>query len=324
MKMNASFVLNLIEYAQTRGIDKKLIDDEIPNLPKNWHSDNATVKVEDFYKIVSLIQKSLSEDGLGIRIGNFFNLQALGLIYQISLQSSSITEAFHYLKNFATIAFPFLQLTVYISQTDAKILILADNQFVKENTIVLESIMTIISRELTLMADIDLKIIKTSPNVTADYPPDWQFGEFYSLSFTPNILKAALQDRTKQQLEFLVPAFMKLMESYKEDETFCTKTKLMALHLAKPELPNLETVADAFYLTPRTFQRRLSSENQSFRFIIEELRKEISSNLILHKRFSITDITYILGYSEPAVFIRSFKKWFGNSPDRMRNITALI
>jgi AraC-like DNA-binding protein len=324
MKINALFVHSIIEYAQVRGIDKGLLINKITQPPKDWNSDTATVLLEDFYKVLSLIQASLSENGLGIRMGNFFNLQALGLVYQISLQSSSIAEALHYLKNFMDVAFPFLNLTIEVTDKEAKIFISIDNQLVKENAIVLESIITIISRELSLMAVADLRIIKTSPNVTQNYPLDWQFGNLYSLKFIPNILKATLQDKTKHQLEFLVPAFMKLIKAYKADETFGTKTKLMVLHLAKPELPDLETVADAFYLTPRTLQRRLSSENQTFRFIIDELRREISLNLIRHNCFSITDITYILGYSEPAAFIHSFKKWFGDSPQKFRNIVNLL
>jgi AraC-like DNA-binding protein len=320
MKIHALHLLNMIEYAQVRGISQKYFIEQIENPPISWQSETAVVTVDDFYKIARTIQKVLQEDGLGIRLGNFFNLQAVGLIHQISLQATTIEEALHYLQRFTEVTFPILNLSIEVGENKATILLSIDNQHISINSIIIETIMTIIDRELALMATSDLKVIKSSPSTTNKYPQDWIFSDNYSISFIPNILKATLQDRAKQQLQYLVPEYLKLIESFKTDETFVTKTKLMTLHLAKPELPNLETVADAFCLTPRTFQRRLSVENQSFRDIINELRKQIASLLIRHNRFAIADISYILGYSEPAAFIHSFKKWFGSSPDRMRNL----
>jgi AraC-like DNA-binding protein len=320
MKIHVLHLLNAIEYAQVRGISKGYLIEQKEKPPTSWQSETAMVSVDDFYKIIEIIQKELYEDGLGIRLGNFFNLQALGLIHQISLQTTTIEEALYYLQSFTKTTFPILNLSMEVSESNATITLSIDNQHHNVNSIIIETLMTIIDRELVLMATSDLKINKTSPNTTDKYPKNWQFNDNYSISFTSNILKANFQDRAKQQLQYLVPEYLKLIESFKTDDTFGAKTKLMSLHLAKPELPNLEMVADAFCLSPRTFQRRLSVENQSFRDIMNELRKQIASLLIRHNRFTIADISYILGYSEPAAFIHSFKKWFGDSPERMRNL----
>ena len=189
------------------------------------------------------------------------------------------------------------------------------------NRIILENILTVIAKELSLMTTKEVSIIKTSPFFSEDYPDDWQESEKYSVSFTPTILKATLLDRSRQQLDVLIPEYLKLIEGLKSEASFTNKVKIASLHLAKPELPDLASVADAFHLTPRTFQRRLMTENITFRQINDDLRKQISGLLIRHNRYSITDISYVLGYSEPAAFIHSFKKWFGDAPDRLRQKT---
>jgi AraC-like DNA-binding protein len=79
-------------------------------------------------------------------------------------------------------------------------------------------------------------------------------------------------------------------------------------------------VSDALYLTPRTLQRKLSAEGTSFRELLEAIKKQLCSFLLRHDHFTVASIAVILGYSEPASFIHSFQKWFGNSPERMRAV----
>jgi AraC-like DNA-binding protein len=90
------------------------------------------------------------------------------------------------------------------------------------------------------------------------------------------------------------------------------------LSMSDPKLPDIQSISDALYLTPRTLQRRLVQEELSYREITEGLKKQICSFLIRHDPYSISSLTYILGYAEPASFIHSFKKWYGDSPQKVR------
>jgi AraC-like DNA-binding protein len=143
------------------------------------------------------------------------------------------------------------------------------------------------------------------------------------LSFKPMMLKAAIRDKSRLHLDVLVPQYLNLIEHIKAAQSqpthsFSSRVKLASLHLAKPELPSLEKVADVFNLTPRTLQRYLKEENQNFRQITDELKKQISYLLIHHQGFTVTDLSYVLGYGEPAAFIHCFKKWYGQTPNKFR------
>jgi AraC-like DNA-binding protein len=88
--------------------------------------------------------------------------------------------------------------------------------------------------------------------------------------------------------------------------------------MSDPHLPDITAVAEALYLTPRSLQRRLDRENSSYRLLLLDIKKQICFFLLQHQEYSITSMAYILGYAEPAAFIHSFKKWFGDSPARVR------
>ncbi|NMO19048.1 AraC family transcriptional regulator [Pyxidicoccus fallax] len=76
-------------------------------------------------------------------------------------------------------------------------------------------------------------------------------------------------------------------------------------------------VARTLRLPPRTLQRRLSDEGQSYAGIVEALRRELAE-VYLRRRMSIAEVSFLLGYAEPAAFHRAFKRWWGTSPESFR------
>ena len=76
-------------------------------------------------------------------------------------------------------------------------------------------------------------------------------------------------------------------------------------------------VARALRQPPRTLQRRLAEEGQSYAGIVEALRRELAESY-LRRRMSIAEVSFLLGYAEPAAFHRAFKRWWGTSPESFR------
>jgi AraC-like DNA-binding protein len=73
-------------------------------------------------------------------------------------------------------------------------------------------------------------------------------------------------------------------------------------------------IARALGLSERTLHRRLRAERTSFRSILDSLRSEIAVGLLREPRIGIAEIAFLLGYSEPAPFYRSFRRWTGQTP----------
>lgn len=82
--------------------------------------------------------------------------------------------------------------------------------------------------------------------------------------------------------------------------------------------PNQETVARAMNMSIRALQRRLRDQGTSFREVLEEVRKELAVSYLREPHRSIGEISYLLGFSEPANFTRSFRVWKGVVPTKFR------
>jgi AraC-like DNA-binding protein len=76
------------------------------------------------------------------------------------------------------------------------------------------------------------------------------------------------------------------------------------------------------HLPPRTLQRRLAAEDTSLHGEIDRIRKTMALAVLRDRSISIDDVAFLLGYSEPSTFFRSFKRWTGTTPRRFRNAAA--
>ncbi len=57
-----------------------------------------------------------------------------------------------------------------------------------------------------------------------------------------------------------------------------------------------------FGLSERTFQRRLAAHGTSLNELRDQIRKEVSFNLLTESALPISEICYRLGYSAPSAF----------------------
>jgi len=79
----------------------------------------------------------------------------------------------------------------------------------------------------------------------------------------------------------------------------------------------IERVAQTLGLTARSLQRRLKDEATSFQAIREDVRRELAQRY-LDDDLAITEISFLLGFSEPSAFFRAFKRWTGLTPIESR------
>jgi AraC-like DNA-binding protein len=93
--------------------------------------------------------------------------------------------------------------------------------------------------------------------------------------------------------------------------------RVLLENLARGE-PTAATVARELGLSPRTLQRRLRAEGTWVRGILDAVRSELAIALLREPGIGIAEIAFFLGYSEPAAFHRSFRRWTGQTPRAFR------
>lgn len=86
--------------------------------------------------------------------------------------------------------------------------------------------------------------------------------------------------------------------------------------------PSQADVAKQLAMATRTLQRRLADEGVTFSELLDEVRKGRAELLLRQPGLSVQEVAYLLGYSEPRAFHRSFRRWTGASAGAWRRQAA--
>ncbi len=85
-----------------------------------------------------------------------------------------------------------------------------------------------------------------------------------------------------------------------------------------PEFPGAEEVAAALHMSTRTLQRRLAGAKASFTEVGEEVRSELAKEYLTDSTVQISEVAFLLGFSEQSSFHRAFRRWTGHAPGQWR------
>jgi len=80
---------------------------------------------------------------------------------------------------------------------------------------------------------------------------------------------------------------------------------------------SIEACAAALGVSVRTLQRQLGQEQSPFRDLLKSARFH-RAKMLLQTTLPVAQVSHILGYSEPAAFVRAFRIWSGHTPTQYR------
>ncbi|HEY1266613.1 MAG TPA: AraC family transcriptional regulator [Candidatus Binatia bacterium] len=80
----------------------------------------------------------------------------------------------------------------------------------------------------------------------------------------------------------------------------------------------LATVAKRLGMTARTLQRTLKEHRTEFQVLLDDTRYRFAQNYLKQSEHTLTEVAFLLGYSELSAFNRAFKRWTGATPMEYR------
>ena len=78
------------------------------------------------------------------------------------------------------------------------------------------------------------------------------------------------------------------------------------------------SVAESLHMSVRTMHRKLTEVDKNFRGLLVEMRRSLAEQYILDNSLTLTEVSMLLGFSEPSSFSRAFKNWTGKAPSEAR------
>ena len=89
--------------------------------------------------------------------------------------------------------------------------------------------------------------------------------------------------------------------------------RLIARELPQGD-PSSARAAALLQMSQRTLCRRLEQEGTTFRALLDDLRRQQALQYLTRRDLSVSEVAFLLGFSQAAAFHRAFKRWTGRTP----------
>lgn len=332
MTFSGRFLLHIIEFAAMQGADRQFLLELTGHSPAELCEEDRRVSAEIYNRVIEEAVLRTGDALFGLHLGEQLNLSAAGLISQITQTSSTVKEALEHCCTFASLGCRALALTLVEEKEHFKLLLNPDllwlNQSPESVRQTIDGYIAFSLREfhtLTRQKYFPLAIHYAAPQGlgTEEYfrvfNCDIRYNQKeYAIFFDKTQMRLPVITSNFDLLRVLVMHANQKLAIIQQEQGFYAAVKQSIVKLVKPDFPSLQQVAANLNISVRTLQRKLKEEGYTYKNILEELRKDFAFSYLQDPKLSINEIAYLLSYADATAFIRSFKRWTGQSPRQYR------
>ena len=328
--INVTILQRLLSYTSSQGIN----NDALLNMVgiDNSILDNADNKLplEDYYTILDGAIDLTKDPYFGLHMGENAGLTDLWILGYIMANCRTLGEALEKVGKYFAIIGSVLNIYLKVEGDYSKLIWdmrkhysnLCIRHCIDMALMHINNIIKSITRTPVEIKEVWFKA--DPPDDISEYQRLFKCKVLFSQStpamvFSSKDLEAPIRNPDPDLLALLEHHANSFLNKINEDHYLSRKISLMLFEQIQGNNPTIEDVAKEMGMSVRVLQKKLKDEGVTFSQVATNVRKELAKSYLAEKRYSVDDITYLLGFSEPSVFRRAFKTWTGLTPGQYRS-----
>ena len=312
------------ERGRKEGVDVEVLLRHAHLTPREIKNNDVPLGVQNQIRFVDLVASAINDPLLGLRLAYSYDLREIGLLYYVSASAETLLGSLLRVARYSDVANEGVDLGVQKGDLLRVRLLysgVARHTDVHQIEFWIASLVRICRKVIgSNLKPIEVriahnrrkqvpemeKLLRCSVKTGADVDEivfSRESGEYPIVTADPylNQLCARLCEETLARLG-------------KKASTLKVKVEnAIAVLLPHGEM-HFDAVAAELGMSGRTLARRLASEGHSFSKILDGLRSALARRYLAESDMSISEIAWLLGYSEVANFTHAFNRWTGTSP----------
>jgi AraC-like DNA-binding protein len=304
-------------------------EDYIPRY--NYHPDHGAADVhrlsfEEFIRLIDRVAEEFPERTLGIQHGACIHPSHLGALGYAFLASSSLRTAFYRTQRFVRMVHT--RLVVRIDEWPGHMRLFLDlnarvpfpHQLADTR---LASALTMgrmnFGEELTpIGVSLRRKLPEDKTPWEAFFGCPVRFGrKDDSMTFAESDVNRVLTASNRELVLLHEEAVKRHLRSMDRSGLVNRARAVLVEELPTGRVSEA-SLAERLNMSPRTLQRRLREEGETFRTLLAKVRKKLAERYLREPDYSIIEIAFLLGFSDSSAFSRAYRDWFGESPSMTR------
>jgi AraC-like DNA-binding protein len=117
-----------------------------------------------------------------------------------------------------------------------------------------------------------------------------------------------------QQNERIIHSYLTALDQ----RDIITRVKQFIIQILSSGNCSKRRLAKEMAMSPSGLQQKLAERNTSFQDLLNEVRQSLALSYMEQPRVSITEMSFLLGFSDTSSFTRAFRRWTNQSPREYR------
>ena len=139
-----------------------------------------------------------------------------------------------------------------------------------------------------------------------------------ALVFRPDVLERPMPRRDPKMMA-MMDACLEALGSRTEDrEPLIDRVRMVVRTRLPGGWPSLEAVGEDLRLSPASIQRELARVGLTYKDLVQTMRRKLALAYLRQPHLPLSEIAFLLGYSELSAFSRAVRRWTGASPRAVR------
>jgi AraC-like DNA-binding protein len=327
--ISVSVLYPLLHAARQVGIDETQLWKECDVDPSILSSAENRFSLGQ-YDCLTKKAAELSRDScFGLRLGNAFSSGSGNIVTYMIQNCSNLHEAIVKYIEYQTIVGESIKFHLATNSKEVTITFYIVDRRYDGNRYILEAEAVAMYRTGKELIASDLKLdevhfLSPEPENPGEYAKVFQCRLKWNMPvsaivFDKAYLEAPLKQPNRELLTLLEKEAALALKKQKGLETFSEKVARIINGLDLKDNIRIKQVARKIPISVRGLQGKLKAENTSFQTILDGIRRQMAESRLKDGSASIAEIAGSLGFSEPSVFQKAFKKWTGKSPGDFRS-----
>ncbi|WP_372965067.1 AraC family transcriptional regulator [Marinobacter sp.] len=324
----ASSTLALVHYLDTRGLLDSDRIERVTGLDLNTLNDpDLRIPASTHYRLWDLVEHITGDPGVGLHAGQIIDPERMGLVGHVFFNCDTLGEAvtqyvrLHRLINESV--------TLSFEQTPEQAILTwqPDNpddysRLDMDRTLAAALCRTrhFIHRGIT--ADW-VEIAHPEPVYAKEYQKLFggqvMFGcGITRMAFSSRHLSHPIPHRNPYVYSAVLKQVNAVLARLHTRRSFSRKVRRLISRQMATDKIDADTLARQCHMSRQTLYRRLKKEGLNFQDLVEQVRKDKALRYVADDQYALSEIAFLLGFSELSAFSRAFKRWTGAAPAQFR------